>query len=70
MTKPPESRTTGWRSTCDHEGIVPCRVLDPFAGSGTVGVVAQKAGRHATLIELSEDYCEMMRGRLAQGALL
>lgn len=45
-------------------------VLDPFAGSGTVGVVARKAGRSAILIELSEDYCAMMRERMAQAVLL
>ena len=32
---------------------VPCTVLDPFAGSGTSGMVAEQLGRHATLIELS-----------------
>lgn len=45
-------------------------VLDPFGGSGTVGVVARKAGRSAVLVELSEDYCQMMRDRMRQGALL
>lgn len=45
-------------------------VLDPFAGSGTVGVVAQKAGRKAVLIDVNPDYCDMMRDRLAQSVLL
>lgn len=45
-------------------------VLDPFAGSGTVGVVAQKAGRSAILIEQSAEYVEMMQKRLAQRALV
>jgi DNA modification methylase len=41
-------------------------VLDPFAGSGTVGVVAQRLGRHAVLIDASPGYCEMARKRLSQ----
>jgi DNA modification methylase len=49
---------------------VPGRVLDIFAGTGTVGVVSQKAGRSATLIELSPEYVEIMERRLAQRALL
>ena len=35
-----------------HRGII----LDPFAGSGTVGRVAQKLGRRAVLIDLNADY--------------
>ncbi len=31
-------------------------VLDPFAGSGTTGRVAQRLGRRAVLIDLSGDY--------------
>lgn len=39
-------------------------VLDPFAGSGTVGVVCVKHGRQAALIELSPDYAAMAEKRL------
>jgi DNA modification methylase len=39
-------------------------ILDPFAGSGTVGAVAQKYNRRAVLIELSAKYCELIRDRL------
>jgi DNA modification methylase len=38
-------------------------VLDPFAGSGTIGKVALELGRSAVLIELSPDYCELARDR-------
>jgi len=48
-------------------GIVPCVVLDPFGGSGTVGQVARSLGRYAILIEAKEEYVEMIRERL--GAL-
>jgi DNA modification methylase len=39
-------------------------VLDPFAGTGTVGVVAQAENIDYTLIELDADYCEFMYKRL------
>lgn len=38
-------------------------VLDPFAGSGTTGMVALELGRKATLIELNPTYCEMITRR-------
>lgn len=43
-------------------------VLDPFAGSGTTGMVATGHGRSAILIELNPDYVHMIRRRC--GALL
>lgn len=39
-------------------------VLDPFAGSGTVGVVAQKHGRQFIGIELNPDYVKLAEARL------
>lgn len=39
-------------------------VLDPFAGAGTTGLVADRLGRHSFLIELSPDYAEMARNRI------
>lgn len=44
-------------------------VLDPFAGSGTTGVAAKLEGRKATLVEISEEYCEKAADRLRQGVL-
>jgi DNA modification methylase len=38
-------------------------VLDPFAGSGTTGLVAREFGRHAILIELNQDYVALIRQR-------
>ncbi|HUE70175.1 MAG TPA: site-specific DNA-methyltransferase [Pirellulaceae bacterium] len=42
-------------------------VLDPFLGSGTTAVVAQKLGRPWLGIDCAEEYCEMARRRLASG---
>jgi site-specific DNA-methyltransferase (adenine-specific) len=39
-------------------------VLDPFAGSGTLGAVAAKSGRRYLLIDESEDAIRVMRERL------
>ena len=59
-----EAKTIGFRPTCDHGGEpVPCVVLDPFAGSGTVGKVARSLGRSAILIEIKEEYAELARKR-------
>ena len=40
-------------------------VLDPFCGSGTVGVVALRHGRKFVGIDLNEQYCQMARRRIA-----
>ena len=48
---------------------VPCTVLDPFAGSGTVGVVAARLGRRAVLIDANPSYCELARHRTRQMGL-
>lgn len=40
-------------------------VLDPFAGSGTVGVAAIELGCQATLVEIDPAYCELARERSA-----
>ncbi|MFZ4813481.1 MAG: DNA-methyltransferase [Phototrophicaceae bacterium] len=41
-------------------------VLDPFMGSGTTGVVAKQLNRHYIGIELSAEYCDMARTRIAE----
>jgi len=47
--------TTGWRPgcECDAGDPVPCVVLDPFAGSGTVGIVAARLGQAFVGIDLA-----------------
>lgn len=51
---------------CPPDGIV----LDPFIGSGTTAVVAQRLGRKFVGIDSNPEYCEMARKRLPQPALL
>ena len=41
-------------------------VLDPFVGSGTTALVAQRLRRRYIGIDCVSDYCEMARRRLAQ----
>jgi DNA modification methylase len=50
-------------SSCPIDGVV----LDPFGGSGTVALVAQKLARNSILIELKPEYAEMARRRVAAG---
>lgn len=59
------SKTAGWRPACScNSETVPCVVLDPFMGSGTVGVVAHRLGRDFIGIELSPEYVAMAEKRL------
>lgn len=51
---------------CPNNGVV----LDPFAGSGTTGAVAERLGRDAILIELSEEYAGLAQRRIQGGASL
>lgn len=43
-------------------------VLDPFGGAGTTGLVADRLGRNAVLIELNPAYVELAKKRLADDA--
>jgi site-specific DNA-methyltransferase (adenine-specific)/site-specific DNA-methyltransferase (cytosine-N4-specific) len=40
------------------------RVLDPFFGSGTTGIVCNELGRHSVGIELKPEYAELAKQRL------
>ena len=50
---------------CPRDGIV----LDPFFGSGTVGLMALKNARHYIGIELNPDYAEMAGNRIEYGTV-
>jgi DNA modification methylase len=45
-------------------------ILDPFGGAGTTGLVADRLGRNALLIELNPTYAAMARERIASDAPL
>ncbi|MGE4536664.1 MAG: site-specific DNA-methyltransferase [Desulfovibrio sp.] len=48
------------KAGCPHGGVV----LDPFFGSGTVGLVARRLGRDFVGIDLNPDYCRMAERRI------
>lgn len=64
--------TTGWEPACKcgAGAPVPATVLDPFGGAGTTGLVADRLGRNAILIELNPEYCELARKRIIKDAPL
>lgn len=43
-------------------------VLDPFGGTGTVAVVAQKTDRHFVHVDVSKKYCQIAAQRLHDAA--
>jgi len=59
--------TTGFSPACacPAHDPVPCVVLDPFAGSGTTGVVSLQRRRAFVGIELNPEYIELARARVA-----
>jgi DNA modification methylase len=62
----PAMRVTGYACACDAPTAPtrPAVILDPFAGTGTVGVAARALGRNAELVDLSRDYCRLTRWRV------
>lgn len=50
------------RCFCPEGGIV----LDPFMGCGSTAVAAKQLGRHFMGFDISEEYCELVRQRLAK----
>jgi DNA modification methylase len=58
-------KTLGFSPSCSCDaGTVGGTVLDPFGGAGTTGLVADRLGRNAILIELNPDYAAMAEGRI------
>jgi len=56
---PPDVPELLIKVACPEDGVV----LDPFAGAGTTLVVAKKMGRRWIGIEISQDYCEIIKRR-------
>ncbi len=57
---PPQLAENCILAGCPEGGVV----LDPFSGSGTTGMVAQRHGRGYVGIELNPEYVEMSRRRI------
>jgi len=58
-----QAETIGW-TDCGHNAMRPGLVLDPFAGSGTTGMVAAGNGREALLFDLDERCRDLALGRI------
>lgn len=63
-------QTVGWQPACgcDAGEPVPCTALDPFGGSGTTALAADRLGRDSILCEMNLDYCRMAKRRLLADA--
>jgi hypothetical protein len=71
MLEPAKALTLGFSPSCScNAATVPGVCLDPFSGAGTTGLVADRLGRDAILIELNEDYSGMSRRRIVDDAPL
>lgn len=63
--------TLGFSPSCScNAETVPGVVLDPFGGAGTTGLVADRLGRNAILIELNPDYAAIGKRRIVDDAPL
>jgi len=54
----------GWTKCDCGDEFLPAIVLDPFLGSGTTALVAERLGRRFIGIEVSKKYCEVARKRI------
>lgn len=63
-----ERKTVGWQATCrcTLRSVVPCVVLDPFAGAATTGMVCDRTGRDFIGIDLNHEFVEMGTRRRAE----
>jgi DNA modification methylase len=60
-----QRETLGWAPSCKCDAaVVPCTVLDPFFGAGTVGLVADRLQRNCVGIELNPAYATMAERRI------
>jgi 16S rRNA G966 N2-methylase RsmD len=62
--------TLGWSPSCACPAAdpIPCTVLDPFGGAGTVALEADRLGRDAILVELNPTYAKMAEDRIRGAA--
>ena len=55
-----------WKMLSENVAI-PCKVLDPFGGSGATGAAAKNLGRDSIIIELKAEYCDLAHERIKNG---
>ena len=62
----PSVEPTGWAPGCRHDAgsPIPATVLDPFIGTGTTCVVAQRLNRKSLGIAIQEEYLRIAQKRL------
>lgn len=53
-------------ASCPRNGII----VDPFFGTGTVGITALKHGRNFIGLDINLDYCNMARKRIMKEAMI
>lgn len=72
---PTKTDSTGWRPVTQATDVfiarcscgldpIPCTVLDPFGGSGTVSEVSRTLGRSSVYIDLNPEYADMAVSRM------
>ena len=66
-----ETRTVNWRPTCEcgDSSSVPATVLDPFVGTGTTCLAAQRLGRRSVGVDLSLSYLDQAVKRVSEISL-
>lgn len=59
-------KSVGWEPTCDCgiDETMPCLVIDPFSGAGTVPMVADNLGHHGIGFDAGMQYCRMACERI------
>jgi len=67
----PVRKTIGWKPTCTcgcaESDVIPCTVLDPFMGSGTVALVARNLNCSSVGCELNPAYIDIYKTKLDVG---
>ena len=66
-----ETETVSWRPTCEcgNSTSIPATVLDPFVGTGTTCLAAQRLGRSSVGMDLSASYLDQAVKRLGETSL-
>jgi DNA modification methylase len=61
-------RLLGWQPgcSCGIDETIPCTVLDPFIGSGSTAVAAERLGRRWVGVDLATGYLQMAKERMRE----